>query len=225
MKESYTTYEGFPIQKCMLKDSITGLKGLYSALLEPYGHPYADPKVITPKNNTISQLEDALIYVLKTSGTKIYFVDEFQHSCGRNQKSILNQLKRTMLVSRVPLVLVGMPEVEKILKEDEQLFDRCPIKEYSRLEMLSINDTNKARELQSFLKGYEEFLPVPERSNLASPKLAQKIFERVQFPAGHKFHGKTNLRRISDFLAEVTVNALRLNIDCIMEEIIIATTY
>lgn len=73
----------------MLKDSITGLKGLYSSLLSGFGHPYADPDSLKYKKITIDQLEEVLIHTLKNTETMLFFTDEFQHARGRNQQAIL----------------------------------------------------------------------------------------------------------------------------------------
>lgn len=89
----HPSFEGYPVAYCMLKDSITGLKGLYSSLLNAYGHPYADQEAIQHYRITVDQFEEELIFTAKKAGTKLMFIDEFQHAKGRNQQSILNQLK------------------------------------------------------------------------------------------------------------------------------------
>jgi hypothetical protein len=195
--------EGYPIAHCMLKDSITGLKGLYSAILSAYGHPYADSTLLKFERITIDQLEEVLIHTLKETKTHLLFIDEFQHARGRNQQAILNQLKRTMLVSGVPFVPVGTPEITSVLNSDPQLADRCPVKDYSTLEYLHFDN-----EFRRFLAGYEQFLPFPEPSDLSSKTTALQIFEKVVFQDGPN-KGKTNLRRITRFLKKVSVKALR----------------
>jgi len=99
--EHHPTYEGHPVGYCMLKDSITGLKGLYSAILSAYGHPYSDSSTLRHKKITIDQLEETLVYVLKKTQTRLLFIDEFQHAMGRNQQAILNQLKLRSNVWRI----------------------------------------------------------------------------------------------------------------------------
>jgi len=217
--KSYPSYEGIPVSYCLLKDSITGLKGLYSALLTPYGHPFADPEAMKIQRITIDQLEEVLIYTLKQSGTKLVFIDEFQHVRGRNQQAILNQLKRTMLVSRVPFVPVGTPDAKKVLDLDPQLADRCPIKTYSILDYWSYSI-----EFRKFLKGYEEYLPFPEPSNLSAKDLSFMIFKKVQFQDGSD-KGKTNLRHIARFLMTMANAALLQKLPNISEEIIDKITF
>jgi hypothetical protein len=217
--EHHPTYEGYPVGYCMLKDSVTGLKGLYSALLSAYGHPYGDSGILKLKKITIDQLEETLLHVLKETQTRLLFIDEFQHAMGRNQQAILNQLKRTMLVSHVPFVPVGVPLVSDILQLDSQLADRCPVTEYSKLNYWKLNPQFKA-----FLKAYESFLPFSEPSNLSSGDFSQKIFERVRIPS-KKNDWLTNLRRVVRYLKRVAVRALKEDHKQILEEDINAIQY
>lgn len=208
-------HECYPIGYCMLKDSATNLKGLYSAMLGAYKHPYGDGDAFRLKKITVDTLENVLIHMLRKSGTRIFIIDEFQHADGRNQQSILNQLKRTMLVARVPFIPVGTNEVRQILDVDIQLADRCPIKDYSALANWTFDD-----DFRKFLAGYEHFIPLPEPSYLHSSDLARAIFDRVKFipatdaqkaSASSETQEETNLRRISRFLTKVQVAALKSN--------------
>src|SRR5271157_444601 len=204
--EHSASKEGYPVAYCMLKDSITGLKGLYSAILSAYGHPYGDPASFKLERITIDQLEEVLIHTLKETKTQLLFIDEFQHARGKNHQAILNQLKRTMLVSRVPFVPMGTPDLMSLLNSDPQLADRCPIKDYSTLDYWSFGN-----DFRQFLGGYEQFLPFPEPSGLSSKRLAPDIFEKVKFPDDGSNCGKTNLRHISQFLKKVSVRAMKNN--------------
>ncbi len=215
----YSAHEGYPVAHAMLKDSVTGLKGLYSALLSAFGHPLSNPNVFKVQKVTVDQLEEMLIHTLKSTQTRLFFIDEFQHAKGRNQQAILNQLKRTMLVSRVPFIPSGTPKTEMILNMDLQLADRCPIKNFTRL-----NYWQFGKELRQFLAGYEQFLPFAEPSNLSAKDIAFGIFQKTKFSRGpHK--GKTNLRHIVRFLTRVSEKALRRESRLITEEIIRGTVY
>ncbi|MFX1384218.1 MAG: TniB family NTP-binding protein [Promethearchaeota archaeon] len=216
--EHHHSYEAYPVAYAMLKDSITGLKGLYSSLLSAFNHPFADPDAFKYKKVTIDQLEEILIYTLKNTKTMLFFIDEFQHASGRNQQAILNQLKRTMLVSRVPFVPVGIPEVEKILHLDQQLADRCPVKNYSKLTNWEFSN-----EFRRFLAGYEQYLPFPDPSRLSSKSVSELIWNRVKFTNGGNY--VTNLRHLVRYLKKVAVRALRKDFNCITEEIINETSY
>lgn len=76
-------FENYPVKHIFLKDAITGLKGLYSAFLAPYYSPYANPNAINREKITIDTLEQALVHTLRTTGTKLLFIDEFQHALGK----------------------------------------------------------------------------------------------------------------------------------------------
>lgn len=209
------SYETYQVAHCMLKASITGLKGLYSANLEALGHPYGNLGMVKRERISVDELENVLIYTLKNIGVKLMFIDEFQHAKGRYQQDILNQLKRTMLVSQVPFIPVGTPIVEEILKLDTQLADRCPVRPFSRLEMWTLN-----KEFQKFLAGYERFLPFPEPSNLGSKDMAEKIFDKVKKTEG-TYKDKTNLRMTVRFLRRVSKTGLIRKLDHITDEIIL----
>lgn len=217
--EHHPTYEGYPVGYCMLKDSITGLKGLYSALLSAYGHPYGDSGILRLKKITIDQLEETLLHILKKTQTRLLFIDEFQHAMGRNQQAILNQLKRSMLVSHVPFVPIGVPFVINILKLDSQLADRCPVRDYSKLDYWGLNN-----EFRRFLAGYESFLPFSEPSVLSSKDFSQKIYEKVKVIEGANA-GTTNLRHIVRFLKKVSVRASKMEHKRILEEDLDAIPY
>ncbi|MFX1257491.1 MAG: TniB family NTP-binding protein [Promethearchaeota archaeon] len=216
--EHHASYEAYPVAYAMLKDSITGLKGLYSSLLSAFNHPFADPDSFKYKKVTIDQLEEVLVHTLKNTKTLVFFIDEFQHASGRSQQAILNQLKRTMLVSRVPFIPTGTPDVKKVLQLDLQLADRCPIKNYTELTNWEFDN-----EFRRFLAGYEKFLPFTEPSNLSSRLMAELIWNRVKFQI--KGTIITNLRHLVRYLKKVAVRSLRMGNECITEEIINDTSY
>jgi hypothetical protein len=210
--------EGYPVAYCMLKDSITGLKGLYSALLSEYGHPFGNPASLKMERITIDHLEEVLIHTLQETNTRLLFIDEFQHAWGKNCRAILNQLKRTMLVSRVPFVPMGTPDTMSLLNSDPQLAGRCPVKDYSTLDYWPLST-----DFRKFLGGYEQFLPFPEPSNLSTKSMTREIFEKVMISDGPTA-GKTNLRQITRFLKRAAVKALKSNHRQIQEEDIRDTT-
>jgi hypothetical protein len=215
----HISHEEFPVAYCMLKDSCTGLKGLYTALFAAYGHPYADPESLKVERVTVDQLEEVLIHTLKKVKTRLLFIDEFQHAKGKNQQPLLNQLKRTMIISRVPFVPVGTPEVEMVLNLDAQLADRCPVKEFSTLHYWSFDEG-----FRKFLAGYEQFLPFPEPSGLGDKSTALAIFEKVQLSGGPN-GGMTNLRHVVRFLKKVATRALFNKHDAILDADIHTTSY
>lgn len=230
-RRSNPNFEHHPVTHIFLKDAITGLMGLYSALLAPYNSLYANPKVRKRERISVDILEQSLIYTLKTTGTRLIFIDEFQHALGRNRQAVLNQLKRTMVVSQVPFIIVGTPDIEYILNSDPQLADRCPVKEYSRLKYSFYDD-----DFKEFVGCYEEFLPFPEQSGLNDDSIAEKIFEKIKFgnpkhpddtkddkPTKPRPPNATSLRRLVNYINKVATVAIRKNHNKITRAFVLET--
>jgi hypothetical protein len=112
----------------------------------------------------------------------------------------------------VPFVLSGTPDVEQVLATDPQLADRCPVKPYSKLDYWEFTN-----EYRRFLKGYEEFLPLPEPSKLSNTSTAYLIFKKIQFQSG-QFAGTTNLRRTTEYLKKLAKYAIKKGLECITED-------
>ncbi len=215
-----TNNEIIPIGYANLKSGATGMKGLYSSLLQAYNHPLSNGNVTKWKKITVDQLEEALIRSLRDTGTIMFFIDEFQHVLGRNQDAILEQLKHTMDFAKIPFIPMGTPKVLDVLRADNQLMSRCPITTFSHLHNL----TNR-KEFRDFLRGYEKFLPFPEPIGLGDPEIAKKIFPKVRIPKeelleSYKEYGaikppinakvpQTNLRNTARYLMMVSTIALR----------------
>lgn len=145
-------------------------------MIAPYHHPLSDPVSTRVKRPTIDQYENTLIYLMNRTRTRLFFIDDFQHLKGLNMEPLLDQFKRMALVARVPLVPAGLPVVKQIFEQDIQLADRFPVQDFSFLHYWPYNEA-----FQSFIKGYEAFLPFPEPSKLWSSKLSEMIFNRVKF--------------------------------------------
>lgn len=214
-----TLNEVIPIGYANLKSGATGMKGLYSALLRRYSHPLANGNVTKWKKITVNQLEETFIRCLKNTGTRMFFIDEFQHILGKYQDEILEQLKHTMDYAKIPFIPMGTPKVLEVLRADNQLISRCPITTFSHLHNLTYGN-----EFKDFLKGYEKFLPFPEQTELGDNEIAKEIFKKVVIPEDdlkelYKEYGttkpplntstkQTNLRNIARYLMMVSTIAL-----------------
>ncbi|MFX0102402.1 MAG: TniB family NTP-binding protein [Candidatus Hodarchaeota archaeon] len=169
-----TEKEFIPISRALLRDGITGLTGLYYSLLEALGSPNSSPPANKRSVIRIANLENQLLWALKTAGVKILIADEFQHLIGRNQQSLVNQLKRTLQFSKVAFIPMGTPIMRDLIELDPQLSDRCQVKPYTKF-----HNWKSDKEFLEFLGGYEKFLPFDEKSNLKSSENANLIFEKV----------------------------------------------
>lgn len=172
---SYTAdKEIVPVARAVLRDAITGLTGLYYSLLEALGSPFAHPPSSNRTVIRIANLESQLLWAVKAAGVKVFIIDEFQHLLGRNQQALVNQLKRTLQYSKIAFIPMGTFSMRQILELDPQLADRCPVKPYTKF-----HNWRSDKEFLDFLAGYEQYLPFPEPSHLASITMATKIYEKV----------------------------------------------
>ncbi len=184
--------EVIPIARATMPSSITGLTGMYYALLRPLGSPYSDPltrvqgrgrKIYEEKEPPamrkgrvyIAELEHELIKQIKRTGVKMYIIDEFQHLIGRRKKELIDQLKTTMINCEIPFIPMGIPTMRKIVLDDVQLARRCPITPYAKF-----NNWEAGKELVEFIKGYMQFMPFQEHSSLVTDEVKlDKFFEKV----------------------------------------------
>ena len=94
-------------------------------------------------------------------------------------------------------------------------------------KIIELQNKNRVirKKFKNLLKGFEQYLPYPEASNLSSSKKAQLIFDKVKFTNIDEGDlGKTNFRKIAWFLRNVSNLALRKNHTRISEDDIRETT-
>lgn len=136
-----------------------------------------------------------------------------------------------MVVSQIPFVIVGTPNIEEILSIDPQLADRCPVKPYSKLDYTYFD-----AEFKEFIKCYEQFLPFPEQSGLKDDEIATLIFDKIKFgnpdhpndtkmdnPTKSRPENATSLRRLVSYLKKVSITAIWKKFDKITRELILET--
>ena len=73
-----------------------------------------------------------------------------------------------------PVVLIGMPNSEVILKANPQLERRFSMRE--TLEPFCWNEPNKQTEFRTFLQYLDQALPFPNRAHLSDKDTAYRIF-------------------------------------------------
>lgn len=215
----------FPVMRCLLESGITGIRGLYSAMLEPYNHPYHNYQFVKNTRIAATEIQSVFNNMLRATNTQFYFVDEFQHLNDRNTQALLNQLKRTMHIAQVPFAPVGVPETQTVLGRDMQLAKRCPVKPYSQLKYWSMETGSHADqgkdEFQEFLGGYEGYLPFPEPSHLNSDDITNLIFEATSDKNSQSpYYGTVSTREVIEYLQEATEIALENKVECLTEEVL-----
>ena len=147
-------------------------KNLVSALLAALGDPAAD-------KGTISIQTRRLRHFLKELKTELIILDEFQHFIDRDSlkvlKTVSDWLKLLIDISKIPVVLMGMPYSHLILntRGNEQLRRRFSLRK--SIEPFSWGDKDeKQQDFRNFLKLVDDELPFNRRSNLASKTTAYR---------------------------------------------------
>ncbi|CAM4518912.1 TniB family NTP-binding protein [Paenibacillus typhae] len=109
---------------------------------------------------------------------KMIFLDEFHHLIDRDTDYVLasasDWLKTFIDKVKIPVVLVGLPESERIFSYNEQLDGRYPNRMV--LPPFSYSSKKDIIEFRRFLVSIDDKLPLSELSNLSDPELAAKIF-------------------------------------------------
>lgn len=196
----------------VLESGITGLRGLYSSILQAFGSEYGNMKLVKQWRVRVHDLETVLLDYLRRGRLKMLFIDEFQHTSRlRERTDVIDQLKRTMLVSQVAFIPVGIQQgVKDVVEQDRQLARRCPIKSFSQLDYWTYNE-----DFRIFLREYEKFLPFPESSDLSSKDLSKLIFGKEKYEHPTQGIDCTALAELTYFLKDVAARALEMGEDYI----------
>lgn len=103
------------------------VKGVVTRLLEELGDPQWDKGTETVKTMRLEKL-------IERVGTKVLFMDEFQHFHDRNlnkvSQEVADWLKSLVDETKICLVVVGLPNCQAVIDQSEQLSGRFlhPIK-------------------------------------------------------------------------------------------------
>lgn len=178
-------------------------KSVATSILEALGDPAYE------KGTEINQTQRAFHFV-KACEVEMIILDEFQHLIDSETKSVLRKasdwVKRFAEEVNVSVVLCGMPESEKIFRQNEQLDRRFMIRD--ELKPFTYNTREEQKEFRSFLATLDRNLPFREPSHLADPGLAEKLFYISMGVPSY----------IKKLLEEATVYAARHGQDAITED-------
>lgn len=146
------------------------VKSVVSKLLWELGDPAYD------KGTTSSQTI-RLIGLMKDCSVKLVFLDEFQHFIDRDSakvlKTVSDWLKNLLLDTKVPIILIGLPEAETVFQFNPQLSRRFATRyNLSPFDWLA----DGGMEFRTFLHAVETQLPLMEKSNLASEEMALRFY-------------------------------------------------
>jgi len=120
-----------------------------------------------------------LIGFLKNCGVELIILDEFQHFIDRDSAKVLQTvsdwLKTLILDTNLPIILIGLPEAEQILKLKSlsQLSRRFAHRYYLRPFIWEVDN---GVEFRTFLHLLESELPLKEKSHLAEEEMAKRFY-------------------------------------------------
>lgn len=146
------------------------VKSLVTKLLWELGDPAYE-------KGTVSNQTIRLIGLMKDCGVELVFLDEFQHFIDRDSAKVLQTvsdwLKDLILDTKVPMVLIGLPEAEAVFHVNCQLSRRFANRH-------NLNpfcwDDDSGKEFRTFLHAIESQLPLIGDSNLAAEEMALRFY-------------------------------------------------
>lgn len=156
-------------------------KSLATKLLTKMGDPLAASGTLVTQTLRLQCL-------LKRCGVELIILDEFQHFIDRDSNRVLQTisdwLKELLNESRIPIVLIGMPNCDLILERNSQLRRRFGVRESLEPFKWEHPDPEVQRQVRTefrrFLKTLDEQFPLIERSNLADPATAYLIYSATK---------------------------------------------
>lgn len=156
------------------------VKSLVGELLESLGDPF-------PDNGSAASQTRRLRKLIKECGVELLIADEFQHFIDKDSDKVLHDvsdwLKVLMDKTRRPIILIGMPNSAKILEANEQLKRRFTLRE--SLEPFGWKTDKQQDRFRELLSHIDDKLPFNERSNLADPVMAYRIYYATKGVIGY----------------------------------------
>jgi len=147
------------------------VKHLVTELLSALGDPVPDKGTVVTQTQRLKRL-------IGECCVELIILDEFQHFIDRDSNVILvtvsNWLKDLLNQTGVPMVLIGMPYAEVILHANAQLERRFAMR--ASLDPFGWQTVERQTEWRMFLHYLDEQLPLLQRSGLADPEMALRIF-------------------------------------------------
>lgn len=149
------------------------VKALATRLLTALGDPLADKGTTTSKTERLYKL-------IEECKVELIALDEFQHFIDSDSQVVLRTvsdwLKNLINETKKPVVLFGLPSSIQILYSSQlnQLSRRFPY----RIELNPFKWESEADKLEfrCFLKALDDELPLPNKSHLADPITAFRLY-------------------------------------------------
>lgn len=136
---------------------------------------------------TTSALTIRLYNFLKDCGVELIVLDELQHFIDRDSLKVLQTVSdwlKTLLVdTKIPIVLLGLPESENVINANPQLSRRFAHRH--SLEPFSFDTQEKMDEFRKFLFALDKQLPFQEHSGLSAVDMAARIYYATDGVVGY----------------------------------------
>ncbi|PKN89424.1 MAG: transposase [Deltaproteobacteria bacterium HGW-Deltaproteobacteria-1] len=159
-----------PVFYSMIPSNAT-IKGLACRLLEDLGDPLYD-------RGTTINMTSRLCRLIKECKVELIILDEFQHLIDRDSDRVLRStadwLKDVLNRTKVPIVLMGMPNANSILTVNPQLMRRFA--NICELKAFNWNPVKERDDFLRFLIMIEKATFFPQPSILHSNEIALRIF-------------------------------------------------
>jgi Bacterial TniB protein len=180
------------------------IKGLVEVLLEQLGDPL-------PKKGTTINKTSRLYKCLKDCKVELIFLDEFHHFIDSDSRKVLKNvcdwLKTLIINTKIPVVLFGMPESEKIMTVDNFQLSRRFNYRHSLIPFP--NDESGLELFRKFLSDIESQLPLANKSNLAEKSMSERIYYATD---GTIAHVMTLIRMGATHAIEHDIEQINLNV-------------
>jgi hypothetical protein len=211
----YETYvQDYPIREeedgtvvpvvCAVIPPPATIKGLVEVLLEQLGDP-------VPKKGTTLNKTGRLYKNLKDCKVELIFLDEFHHFIDSDSKKVLKNvcdwLKTLIVNTKIPVILFGMPESEKIMTVDNFQLSRRFNYRHSLIPFP--NDDSGLELFRKFLSDIESQLPLANKSNLAEKSMSERIYYATD---GTIAHVMTLIRMGATHAIEKDIEQIDLNV-------------
>lgn len=157
-------------------------KELVTELLDKLGDPKADIG-----SHNIGQKTRRLVAMLRACQTELIIIDEFQHFIHRRRRNALGEvsdwLKNLTNQIQIPMVLIGLPDSEHVILENQQL--RRRFSERYKIEPFGWSTKAQKREFKRLLKEIDNCLPFDHELGLWQGDMPLRFFDSCKGTLGH----------------------------------------
>jgi len=140
------------------------MRNFYIKILEQYWTSFRH-------SDTEAKLQYQAIHLMRETRTRLLIIDEIHNlleTTMTNQRLIMNGIKNLSNELKIPIVGAGTQTAVKVLSSDPQ--------HASRFDVVRLGKWELDAEYRGLLKAFEQALPLPQPSNLASKEKAKLLF-------------------------------------------------